>query len=80
MGHDYRQTLGELGHFYRLYQDLMSHWHSVFPGAIYDISYERLVTDQIKETKDLVKACRLEWESACLSFHKNERRAATLPL
>lgn len=78
MGHDYGQSLEELGHFYRLYQDLMSHWHSLFPGEIYDVSYEILVAEQIIETKNLVEACGLEWESACLDFHKNKRRVATL--
>jgi tetratricopeptide (TPR) repeat protein len=78
MGHYYGQTFKELSHFYRLYQDLMNHWHSVFPGEIYDISYEALIFDQEKETKKLVNACGLKWEPECLEFHKNSRRVATL--
>jgi tetratricopeptide (TPR) repeat protein len=78
MGHYYGQTFSELGQFYRLYQNLMSHWHSVFPGAIYDITYENLVSDQEVETKKLLRACGLKWEPECLKFHKNNRRVATL--
>ncbi|MFT5838265.1 MAG: tetratricopeptide (TPR) repeat protein [Flavobacteriales bacterium] len=78
MGHYYAQTFEELSHFYQLYQNLMTHWHSIFPGEIYDISYEDLVSDQENETKKLVKACDLKWEPECLEFHTNTRRVATL--
>jgi tetratricopeptide (TPR) repeat protein len=78
LGHYYGQTFSELGQFYRLYQNLMNHWHHVFPGAIYDISYEKLVSDQDTESKKLVMACGLKWEPECLEFHKSTRRVATL--
>lgn len=65
--------LAELGHYYRDYQRLMSHWHRVFPGEILDVRYEDLLMDQEKVSKQLVAHLGLEWDENCLDFHKNDR-------
>jgi tetratricopeptide (TPR) repeat protein len=75
--HKYAYDLRELGHYYLLFQDLMRYWHEVFPGKIYDISYEKLVLDQEAETRKLLAHCDLSWDDACLSFHKTPRIVAT---
>ncbi|MFH1991714.1 MAG: sulfotransferase [Pseudomonadota bacterium] len=75
--HNYAYDLIELGKYYNLYQDLMSHWHDVLPGYIYDVHYEDLVTDQQNETRRLLEFCGLEWDEACLSFYKNYRPVYT---
>ncbi|MEN8134053.1 MAG: sulfotransferase [Thermodesulfobacteriota bacterium] len=76
-GHKYAYSLQELGRYHVCYQDLMLYWHEVFPGKIYDISYEKLVNDQEVETRKLLNHCGLSWDDACLSFHKTSRRVAT---
>jgi tetratricopeptide (TPR) repeat protein len=76
-GHKYAYDLKELGRFHLLYQDLMRHWHEVFAGKIYDISYEKLVAEQEIETRKLLEHCGLPWDDACLSFHKTRRNVAT---
>ena len=76
-GHYYAYDLGELGRYYNLYSDLMSHWHGVLPGFIYDIHYEDVVADQEKQSRALLAWCGLEWDEACLAFHKTDRAVHT---
>lgn len=61
--------LQTIGQFYRLYLRLMEHWHQVFPGAIYDVSYEALTQNPESEIRNLLAACDLEWQDQCLTFH-----------
>jgi len=76
-GNDYAYDLGELGQYYTLYRDLMRHWHSVLPGFIYDIHYEDVVADQEGQSRALLAHCTLEWDDACLAFHKTDRPVHT---
>ena len=45
----------DLARFYKSYVGLMDYWHNLFPGKIYDISYEDLTSNQEKETRNLLK-------------------------
>jgi tetratricopeptide (TPR) repeat protein len=62
--------LKSVGQFHNLYRQLMAHWHRVMPGAIYDVEYESLTRNPEQEIRKLVSACDLEWQDACLEFHK----------
>ena len=75
--HKYAYDMRELGQYYKLYLDLMIHWRSIFPGFIYDIRYEDLVSDQEEQTRKLLTFCNLPWDESCLSFYKTKRRVAT---
>ena len=55
----------------------MDFWHQLFPGQIYDMSYEDLTTNQEEETRKLLQYCELDWDENCLSFHKNKRAVKT---
>ncbi len=68
----------EIAEFHNLYTDLMSFWRSAFPEKIYDLHYERLTTNQVEETRKLLDYCGLNWDSACLEFHKNKRKVDTM--
>ncbi|HYQ72842.1 MAG TPA: sulfotransferase, partial [Gammaproteobacteria bacterium] len=76
--HNYTYDLENLAAYYRLYQNMMNHWNSVFPGRIYDISYESLVSDQEHETRKLLEFCGVEWSDQCLDFHRSERVVNTI--
>jgi len=70
--------LHELGRFYRDYHDLMAHWNAVLPeGSFYDLQYETLISDTEIQAKKLIAYCGLEWDDACLDFHKTERTVKT---
>ncbi|MCP4021706.1 MAG: tetratricopeptide repeat protein [Desulfobacteraceae bacterium] len=74
---EYAYDMTDLGMFYTLYLDIMDHWRAVLPGFTYDIQYENLVENQETETRRLLEFCALDWEEACLSFHKTKRTVAT---
>lgn len=77
VGQDFTYDLGELGRTYVAYRRLMDHWRGVMPQAIHDVTYEKLVGDMEAETRRLLAFCGLEWESACLDFHKTARAVQT---
>ena len=69
--------LQDIVSYYRLYTDLMRRWQSEYSDRIYNLTYEKLTTDQDKEIRQLVKHLHLEWEDGCLSPQKNKRRVNT---
>ena len=70
--------LAELGRYYRNYAALMNHWREVLPaGAFYEVQYEELVDNIDEQARKLIAYCGLEWNDACLEFHKNERTIRT---
>jgi len=77
-GHYYAYDMVELGRYYRLYSDLMAHWNAVLPGVMYALRYEDLVQEQEGTTRALVDACGLDWDPACMEFHKTRRPVATI--
>lgn len=60
-----------------LFQRLMAFWRQRFPGRIHEVTYEWLVSDQESQTRRLLNHCGLEWDEACLDFHKNAAAVAT---
>lgn len=69
--------LSWLAEQYQDYARIMQHWHSVMPGRIADVSYERLVQDPEVQVRRLLTACQLSWSADCLSFHRNQRTVQT---
>jgi tetratricopeptide (TPR) repeat protein len=69
--------LDEIGRYYVSYRRLMDHWQNTLPGTIHCLSYEALVADQIGETRKLLDYCGLEWEDACVDFHRNSAPTTT---
>ncbi|HUN26893.1 MAG TPA: sulfotransferase [Steroidobacteraceae bacterium] len=76
-GYPYSYDLTELARYYVAYERLMRHWASLFPGAIHEVRYERLVADQVTETQRLLQFCGLPWEDACVEFHRNPAASTT---
>ena len=78
MGHPHTYDLAELGRYIRAYEKLMAHWRRVLPkGAMIEVQYETLVGNLETEAKRIVDYCGLEWDDACLSFHKTKRPVRT---
>jgi len=65
-------------HYFRQYERLMAHWHAVLPIPIHDIAYEDLVSDQEATTRALLDALDLDFDPACLAFHRSDRPVTTL--
>jgi tetratricopeptide (TPR) repeat protein len=76
-GHGYAHDLMALGAHYRLYERAMSHWNTVSGLEILDVSYEAVVADLESMARKMVSFLGLEWDPACLEFHRSSRRALT---
>jgi len=75
--HDYQRfsyDLAELGRYYRAYTALMEHWREVLPlEHILEVQYEELVVNFEPLARRIVAYCGLDWDAACLEFHKTKR-------
>ena len=75
---EFAYDLEELGRHYNRYNQLMRHWQQVLPeGAIHHVRYERLVADLEGESRRLLAFVGLDFDQACLAFHKNSRQVRT---
>lgn len=80
-GHLFSYDLGELGRFYRLYENLMQHWTSLLPeSCILEVHYEDVVTDLEGQARRLVAFCDLDWDARCLHFYETTRSVRTASL
>jgi hypothetical protein len=73
----YAYDLADIADYYIRFHRLMEHWQRVLPGMVLEVEYERIVADQERETRRLLDFCGLEWEEACIDFHRNAAPVAT---
>ncbi len=74
----YTYDLGELGRYHAAFDRLMDHWAKVMPkGALLEVRYEELVADLEGQARRILAHCGLEWDPACLDFHRTERTIRT---
>ena len=66
-----------IGTKFRGYQRLMDHWHKVLPVTIHDVDYEETVADLEGVARRMIAAVGLEWDPACLDFHRTSRSVRT---
>lgn len=76
-GQDYAYDLSDIGHYYSDYVRMMAHFDKVLPGRIHRVQYERMVNDTESEIRALLEYCELEFEPACLDFHRTKRGIPT---
>ena len=73
----YTYDLKALAAFYKQYQRVMSHWREHLQLPVFELQYESLVSDQEKVSRELVEFLGLDWDPACLEFHKSRRTVRT---
>ena len=76
-GHYYAYDFDDIAAYYAEYERLMGHWRDVLPLEILDVQYEKLLDAQESETHRMLAHCELDWEDACLAFHRNQRPVRT---
>ena len=76
-GNPFSYDLDDLAEYYIAYDTLMKHWHTLLPGRVLDVSYEDLVDNQERVSKEIITHCGLDWEPECLEFDKNKAPVAT---
>ncbi len=62
---------------FQQYRRIMKHWKEVLKVPIHEVDYEETVDDLEGVARRLIAACGLEWEPACLEFHRTERPVRT---
>lgn len=76
MPHSY--DLGELGRYYKKYEDLMEHWNKVLPeGVMKTVVYEDVVRDTEGLAREVIEFINLPWDESCLKFHESSRPVKT---
>lgn len=78
--HRYAYNLRDLGLYHRMFVEMIDFWGAKRPGGFHEVRYEALIADPEGQARALIAACGLDWEEACLDFHKTERRVSTISL
>lgn len=76
-GQDFSYKQSDLGQYYGLYADLMSHWNALLGNRILNLDYETLITNTESEIRQMLDFCGLEFEPECLNFYKTRRAVST---
>ena len=69
--------LRDIGHMLNDHDRIMAHWHELFPGRIYELNYQELVSDPGRVIADLLAFCGLEWDDRVLEFYRTKRPVRT---
>jgi len=73
----FASDLETLGRYWLDYHRLMQHWQTTLSVPIYQVRYERLVTNAEECVRELLAFCELSWEPACLRFYELKRGVRT---
>ncbi|WP_375206394.1 tetratricopeptide repeat-containing sulfotransferase family protein [Hyphococcus sp.] len=73
--HSYDQE--EMARHHARYLKLMAHWREMFPGRVFDVSYEATVADLEPHARALIDYLGVPWEDRCLAFHEQKAAVAT---
>jgi tetratricopeptide (TPR) repeat protein len=57
---------------------LGAHWLGLRPWHMIEVNYEKLVADLEGQSRRLIEFLGLDWDPACLEFHRTERTVATV--
>ena len=55
----------------------MKHWEKVLPLKVMNVSYEELVADTEKVSREMLSFLDQSWDGGVLDFHKSERICVT---
>ncbi|GAC1498904.1 MAG: tetratricopeptide repeat-containing sulfotransferase family protein [Steroidobacteraceae bacterium] len=76
-GQEFTYSIEDIARYYRTYLELMRHWDDVLPGKVLRVQYEDVVGDLEGNVRRVLDFCGLQFEPACVEFHKTERSIRT---
>ncbi|MEK9784806.1 MAG: sulfotransferase, partial [Gammaproteobacteria bacterium] len=79
-GIDFAYDLTDLGHYYRQYQQLMTHWKTVLGEQLFQVRYEELISDPKIVLEPFLNTLGLSWDEALLNHQEHVGRVDTLSL
>jgi tetratricopeptide (TPR) repeat protein len=71
-------NLHSIGHYFNEYMRMMQHWEACLGDDMLRVSYEELVANQEKTTREILDFCGLQFDPKCLEFWKSGRTVLTL--
>lgn len=77
-GHHYCSDVRTLAEVWIARREMQDFWSESLDREPLQLHYEELVANQEAESRRIVKFLDLEWNEACLSFHKSTRMVATI--
>lgn len=77
VNHGYNRDLATLGHYFQSYEEIMAHWRTVLPLAMIDCVYEDTVDHLETAARRLIEFLGLDWDPACLDYHRQDRQVRT---
>jgi len=76
-GQAYALDLLDTGHFLQQHDRLIAHWLGLYPDDILEVSYDALVAQPRPVIEGLLAFCGLDWDEACLAFHRSKTAVRT---
>ena len=76
-GQEFAYSTEDIARYYRTYLELMAHWDAVLPGRVLRVRHEDVIDDLEGQVRRMLDYCGLEFERACVDFHKTERSVRT---
>ena len=76
-GQEFSYGLENIGRYYAAYMDMMAHWNKVLPDFVLHVQHEDVIEDLETQVKRMLSFCGLEFEQACMDFHKTKRSIKT---
>ena len=65
-------NLKHIFEFFNIYYNMTENFKKIYPNFIYELQYEKFVSNPISESKKLTKFCGLKWNKKCLEFYKRK--------
>ncbi|HEY3778414.1 MAG TPA: sulfotransferase [Rhizomicrobium sp.] len=79
-GPAWSHSLGDLGHYYADYVELMAHFDNVLPGRVHRLFYEKLIADPEGELRRLLDYLDVPYAPECLRFYEKEQEIVTISI
>ena len=76
-GQEFTYSVDDIARYYRTYLELMRHWDEVLPGRVLRVHHEDVVADLEGSVRRMLDYCGLDFEPACVEFHKTKRSVRT---
>ena len=76
-GQEFTYSVEDIARYYRTYLELMRHWDAVLPGRVLRVHHEDVVDDLPGSVRRILDFCELDFEPACVEFHKTSRSIRT---
>jgi hypothetical protein len=76
-GSDFSYDIDDLASYWHDYDRLSRQWQHLYPERFFEHVYEALQADPEAQVRRLLAFCGLNYDPACLAFHRTQRTVNT---